>query len=72
MTAKQFEMVQYYHFVIFEKNSLLWGKSFYIYSKMIKYGSMMELQLEAKVLKKAIFLQWQTKTLENIKVKILY
>jgi len=43
-----------------------------LYPKMEKYGSMMELQLEAKVLRKAIFLQWQTNTLESVKVKIWY
>ena len=43
-----------------------------LYPKMAKYGSMMELQPEAKVLKKAIYLQYQTKTLDNVNVKIWY
>ena len=43
-----------------------------IYPKMAKYGSMMELQLKAEVLRRAIYLQWVTKTSENVKVKIWY
>ena len=43
-----------------------------LFPKMAKYGSMMELQMEVKVLRKAIFLQCQTKTLEKVKVKIWY
>ena len=41
-----------------------------LYPKMAKYGSMMKLQLEAKVLR-TILLQWQTKILEKCKGKDL-
>jgi hypothetical protein len=51
--------LELYHFVIFERNSLSGENNFTsrIISKDGKNGSMMELQLEAKVLRKAIFLQ---------------
>ena len=68
MTAKQFEMVQNYHFFIFERNSLLWGKSFCIYPKMEKYGSMTTGGKSTEELEGHL----STMTDKNVKVNILY